>query len=119
MAREVFATPWIKLEVIGDDYNLQPDPFGLGGSRRILMKESFVVFPYCTDDLVLCQKLVDVGCEILMPWQRPSAQPRGCSILRSENLRRRLPAIPLIVDAGLGLPSQRPRSWRWVSIVCC
>ncbi len=107
MAREVFATPWIKLEVIGDDYNLQPDPFGLVEAAAILVNEGFVVFPYCTDDLVLCQKLVDIGCEILMPWAAPIGSAQGVlDPFALKTLRRRLPDIPLIVDAGLGLPSQ-------------
>jgi len=107
MAREVFATSWIKLEVIGDDYNLQPDPFGLVEAAAILVNEGFVVFPYCTDDLVLCQKLVDVGCEILMPWAAPIGSAQGVlNPFALKTLRRRLSDIPLIVDAGLGLPSQ-------------
>ena len=67
MAREIFETNWIKLEVIGDDYNLQPDPFALVDAAKILIQKGFEVFPYCTDDLVLCQRLRDSGCRILMP----------------------------------------------------
>jgi thiazole synthase len=107
MAREVFATPWIKLEVIGDDYNLQPDPFGLVEAAAILVQEGFSVFPYCTEDLVLCRKLVDAGCEILMPWAAPIGSAQGIlNPFALKTLRKRLPAIPLIVDAGLGTPSQ-------------
>jgi thiazole synthase len=107
MAREVFNTPWIKLEVIGDDYNLQPDPFGLVEAAAILVQEGFVVFPYCTEDLVLCQKLVDAGCEILMPWAAPIGSAQGVlNPFALNTLRKRLPDIPLIVDAGLGRPSQ-------------
>src|SRR5690625_4259843 len=61
MSREMFDTPWIKLEVIGDDYNLQPDPFALVEAAEILIKNGFKVLPYCTDDLILCQRLLDVG----------------------------------------------------------
>jgi thiazole synthase len=106
MAREVFNTPWIKLEVIGDDYNLQPDPFGLVEAAAILIKEGFTVFPYCTEDLVLCQKLVDAGCDILMPWAAPIGSAQGVlNPFALNTLRQRLPDIPLIVDAGLGKPS--------------
>jgi thiazole synthase len=106
MAREVFNTSWIKLEVIGDDYNLQPDPFGLVEAAAILIKEDFTVFPYCTEDLVLCQKLVDVGCDILMPWAAPIGSAQGVlNPFALNTLRQRLPDIPLIVDAGLGKPS--------------
>lgn len=71
MAREIFQTNWIKLEVIGDDYNLQPDPFELVQAAKTLIQRGFEVFPYCTDDLVLCQRLLDAGCRILMPWAAP------------------------------------------------
>lgn len=107
MSREIFDTPWIKLEVIGDDYNLQPDPFGLVEATKELIKEGFKVLPYCTDDLVLCQRLQDCGCEVLMPWGSPIGTGQG--LLNKYNLRtlrERLPNIPLIVDAGLGAPSQ-------------
>lgn len=107
MSREIFSTDWIKLEVVGDDYNLQPDPFGLLEATKELVKRGFKVFPYCTDDLVLCQRLRDAGCEVLMPWGSPIGTGQG--LLNKYNLktiRERLPDIPLIVDAGLGAPSQ-------------
>ena len=106
MCREVFATDWIKLELIGDDYNLQPDPFALLEATEILINDGFKVLPYCTDDLVLCQRLNELGCEVLMPWGAPIGTGKG--LLNSYNLktiRERLPNTTLIVDAGLGLPS--------------
>ncbi len=106
MSREIFQTNWIKLEVIGDDYNLQPDPFELLSAAQQLVAEGFAVFPYCTDDLVLCQRLLDVGCEVLMPWGAPIGTGKGLlNPYALQTLRARLPAVPLIVDAGLGLPS--------------
>ncbi len=106
MARELFETNWIKLEVIGDDFNLQPDPFGLVKAADILIKDGFEVFPYTTDDLVLAQRLLDVGCKILMPWAAPIGTARGpMNPYALKILRERLPNVPLIVDAGLGLPS--------------
>src|SRR5713226_2203570 len=62
MAREVFATPWIKLEVIGEDDTLQPDVFGLAEAAEILCAEGFEVFPYTTEDLVVVEKLLAAGC---------------------------------------------------------
>ncbi|OGT45745.1 MAG: thiazole synthase [Gammaproteobacteria bacterium RIFCSPHIGHO2_12_FULL_41_20] len=106
LAREIFQTNWIKLEVIGDDYNLQPDPFELAKAANELVKRGFEVFPYCTDDLVLCQRLIDYGCRILMPWASPIGSGKG--IINSYALavlRQRLPNITLIVDAGIGRPS--------------
>jgi len=107
MAREIFATHWIKLEIIGDDYNLQPDPFALIQASKELIQRGFEVFPYCTDDLILCQRLVESGCRILMPWGAPIGTGKGLlNPYALATLRARLPHITLIVDAGIGKPSQ-------------
>ncbi|HEX7636894.1 MAG TPA: thiazole synthase [Burkholderiaceae bacterium] len=106
MARELFDTPWIKLEVIGDEHTLQPDPFELVEAAAELSGLGFEVFPYCTDDLVVCRRLLDAGCRVLMPWAAPIGSAQGLldpTALRT--LRARLPHVPLIVDAGLGAPS--------------
>ena len=106
IARELFNTSWIKLEVIGDEYNLQADPIELIKAAKILIEQGFEVFPYCTDDLVICQKLVDVGCKILMPWAAPIGSGKGVlNPYALATLRNRLPNITLIVDAGIGKPS--------------
>jgi thiazole synthase len=105
MAREMFDTNWIKLEVIGDAHTLQPDMFETVEAARTLAKDGFEVFPYCTDDLVACQRLLDAGCRILMPWGAPIGSGQGLlnpHALRT--LRARLPDVPLVVDAGLGSP---------------
>jgi thiazole synthase len=106
MARELFETDWIKLEVLGDSYNLQPDPFALVQATKTLLDEGFKVFPYCTDDLVLCQRLADLGCEVLMPWGAPIGTGRGLiNPYALETIRKRLPDMTLLVDAGIGKPS--------------
>lgn len=106
LSRELFATSWIKLEVIGDEYYLQPEPFELVAAAKLLVQEGFAVFPYCTDDLVICQKLVDVGCQILMPWAAPIGSGKGLiNPFALETLRQRFPKTTLIVDAGIGKPS--------------
>ena len=106
MSREIFQTDWIKLEVIGDEYNLQPDPFGLLEATETLIKEGFKVFPYCTDDLVLCQRLQDLGCEVIMPWGSPIGTGKGLmNPYALTTIRERLPDINLLVDAGIGKPS--------------
>ena len=61
MAREIFETPWIKLEVIGEHDTLQPDVFSLVEAAKILSEEGFQVFPYTTEDLVVAEKLVNAG----------------------------------------------------------
>ncbi|HWT56994.1 MAG TPA: thiazole synthase [Rhizobium sp.] len=106
MAREVFRTDWIKLEVIGNHDTLQPDVFALVEAARILTGEGFRVFPYTTDDLVVAERLIDAGCQVLMPWCAPigsAAGPQNLSALRA--MRAYFPEVPLIVDAGIGRPS--------------
>ncbi|HEY4037869.1 MAG TPA: thiazole synthase, partial [Burkholderiaceae bacterium] len=77
MARELYQTDWIKLEVVGDEYTLQPDPIELIEAARLLVREGFVVWPYCTEDLVTCRRLLDVGCALLMPWGAPIGSAQG------------------------------------------
>ena len=107
MARELYGTHWIKLEVVGDEHTLQPDPFELLIAATALVKEGFTVFPYCTEDLVLGRRLLDAGCAVLMPWGAPIGSGQGLLNLHGlRTLRERLPEAVLIVDAGLGAPSQ-------------
>ena len=111
MARELFQTDWIKLEVIGDSESLHPDTAGLVEAARILNAEEFKVFPYTTEDLVVAEKLLHAGCEVLMPWGAPIGTARGLSNeygLRT--LRSRFETIPVIIDAGIGLPSHAARA---------
>ena len=106
MAREMFATNWIKLEVIGNDDTLQPNVFGLVEAATELCKLGFDVFPYTTDDLIVGEQLLRAGCKVLMPWGAPIGSGRGLQnpdALRS--MRAYFPEVPLIVDAGIGLPS--------------
>lgn len=106
MAREVFDTHWIKLEVIGDQYNLQPDPFETLKAAETLIKDGFEVFPYTTDDLVVAKRLADVGCKILMPWGSMIGSGKG--LMNPNNLlaiRKQFPELKLIIDAGIGKPS--------------
>lgn len=105
MAREVFDTNWIKLEVIGDSYTLQPDPVELVQAAGELVKLGFEVFPYCTDDLVTCHRLLDVGCRVLMPWGAPIGSGQGLvNTYALRTLRERITDVPLVIDAGIGSP---------------
>ena len=106
MAREVFGTNWIKLEVIGEDDTLQPDVFGLTEAAAILSAEGFEVFPYTTEDLVVAERLLGAGCRVLMPWGSPIGSGRGLNNLFGlKALRAHFPGVPLIIDAGIGVPS--------------
>ena len=106
MAREFFGTTWVKLEVIGHTDSLQPDVFALVEAARILNAEGFEVFPYCTEDLIVCERLLAAGCQVLMPWGAPIGSglginnPYGLRALRAE-----FAGVPLVIDAGIGLPS--------------
>jgi len=106
MARELFGTAWIKLEVIANDDTLQPDLFGLVEAAGALMRDGFQVFPYTTEDLGAAERLLSAGCEVLMPWGAPIGTGRGLAnpyALRT--MRNYFPGIPLVVDAGIGAPS--------------
>jgi thiazole synthase len=106
MAREVFATDWIKLEVIGNHDTLQPDVFALVEAAHILTGEGFKVFPYTTDDLVVAERLLEAGCEVLMPWCAPIGSAMGpINLPALRSMRSHFPDVPLIVDAGIGRPS--------------
>lgn len=107
MARELLETDWIKLEVVGDEQLLAPDPFELLTAARELSALRFTVLPYCTDDLVLGQRLLEAGCAALMPWGAPIGSGQGLlNPFALRALRARFPQATLIVDAGLGAPSQ-------------
>ncbi|HKV14768.1 MAG TPA: thiazole synthase [Reyranella sp.] len=106
MARDLFETSWIKLEVIRDEDTLQPDVFGLAEAARVLSEEGFEVFPYTTEDLAVADRLVEAGCRVLMPWGAPIGSARGLNnVYGLKALRAHFPDIPLVVDAGLGVPS--------------
>lgn len=106
MARELYDTPWIKLEVVGDEHTLQPDMFELHAAAAELVRDGFTVFPYCTEDLVGCRRLLDSGCPLLMPWGAPIGSGQGLlNLFALRTLRERLPDTTLIIDAGIGAPS--------------
>jgi thiazole synthase len=106
MAREVFQTPWIKLELIGEQDTLHPDVVGMVEAAKLLTDEGFQVLPYTTEDLVVAERLLGAGCEVLMPWGAPIGSGRGLNnVFGLKAMRQHFPDVPLIVDAGIGLPS--------------
>lgn len=107
MAREIFGTDWIKLEVIGHADTLQPDPFALVEAARVLCADGFEVFPYTTEDLIVGEKLLEAGCQVLMPWGAPIGSGQGLrNAADLATMRAHFRGVPLVVDAGIGAPSQ-------------
>ena len=106
MARELFETNWIKLEVIGHADTLQPDPFGLLEATEALVADGFEVFPYTTEDQVLAARLLEAGAKVLMPWGAPIGSGLGLNNRYGlKILRAAFPDVPMVIDAGRGLPS--------------
>ncbi|RCL01839.1 MAG: thiazole synthase [Candidatus Tokpelaia sp. JSC188] len=106
LARDLFNTKWIKLEIIGNQDTLQPHVFALIEAAKILIDEGYEVFPYTTDDLIVAEKLIDAGCKVLMPWCAPIGSAKGIRDIDGlRSMRAYFPDIPLIVDAGIGRPS--------------
>jgi thiazole synthase len=105
LAREAFATDWVKLEVIGDDRTLLPDGPELLAAAERLVSDGFVVLPYANDDPILARRLQDVGCAAVMPLGSPIGS--GMGIRNPYNLRimRERIELPLILDAGVGTAS--------------
>ena len=106
MARELFGTNWIKLEVIANDDTLQPELFGLVEAATELCADGFNVLPYTTEDLSAAERLVAGGCDVLMPWGSPIGSARGLlNKTALQSMRAYFPETQLIVDAGIGTPS--------------
>ncbi len=106
LAREALETDWIKLEVIGDPVTLLPDNEQTLEAARVLVSEGFIVLPYFTDDLIMAKKLLDAGCPAVMPLAAPIGS--GMGVQNPSNLRimrEQLPDATIIVDAGVGVPS--------------
>lgn len=106
LAREALDTEWIKLEVIGDPVTLLPDNEQTLEAAKALVKEGFIVLPYFTDDLIMAKKLLDAGCPAVMPLAAPIGS--GMGVQNPSNLRimrEQLPDATIIVDAGVGVPS--------------
>jgi thiazole synthase len=105
LARELGLDELVKLEVIGDPKTLFPDNAATLEAARRLVKEGFKVLPYCSDDLVTCKRLEEVGCLAVMPLAAPIGS--GLGIRNPHNLRLILEnvTVPVIVDAGVGTAS--------------
>jgi thiazole synthase len=105
LAREAFGTGWIKLEVVGDDRTLLPDPVELLAAAERLVGDGFTVFPYTSDDPVLARRLADAGCAAVMPLGSPIGSGMGIRNPYNIRLIRDLVDVPVILDAGIGTAS--------------
>jgi thiazole synthase len=105
LAREALGTNWVKLEVIGDDRTLLPDPAELLEAAETLVGDGFVVLPYTNDDPILARRLEDTGCAAVMPLGSPIGS--GMGINNPYNLRLIVEGagVPVILDAGVGTAS--------------
>ncbi len=105
LARETLQTNWIKLELISDKEMLLPDPIELYHACMCLVKKNFRVFAYCSDDPILCKKLEDLGCEIVMPLVSPIGSGLGVRNEHNLEIIRKICSGKIFVDAGIGKPS--------------
>jgi thiazole synthase len=105
LAREAFATDWVKLEVIGDERTLLPDAPELLAAAEQLVADGFVVLPYTTDDPVLARRLEDVGCAAVMPLGSPIGSGMGIRNPDNIALIAERAGVPVVCDAGIGTAS--------------
>lgn len=105
LARELLQTPWLKLEIHPDQRYLLPDPVETLKAAETLVKEGFNVLPYCSADPVLCKRLEEAGCAAVMPLGAPIGSNRGLRTRDFLNIIVEQANVPVIVDAGIGSPS--------------
>jgi thiazole synthase len=105
LAREAFETSWIKLEVIGDDKTLLPDPVGLLDAAEQLVDEGFTVLPYTNDDPILARRLEEMGCAAVMPLGSPIGSGMGIRNPYNIAIIVERASVPVILDAGIGTAS--------------
>jgi thiazole synthase len=105
LGREALETDWVKLEVIGDDRTLLPDPSELLEAAETLVADGFVVLPYTNDDPILARRLEDAGCAAVMPLGSPIGSGMGINNLYNLRLIVEAASVPVILDAGIGTAS--------------
>ncbi len=110
LAREAFGTEWVKLEVIGDERTLLPDPVELLAAAEQLVEEGFVVLPYTSDDPVVARRLEQVGCAAVMPLGSPIGSGLGIRNPHNLVLLREAVTVPVVLDAGVGTASDAARA---------
>jgi thiazole synthase len=110
LARDAFATDWVKLEVIADERTLLPDPVELLSAAEQLLDEGFVVLPYTNDDPVTATRLAELGCAAVMPLGSPIGSGMGiCNPYNLAIIREQV-SVPVVLDAGIGTASDAARA---------
>ncbi len=105
LAREALGTNWLKLEIHPDPKYLMPDPIETLAAAEELVREGFIVLPYCHADPVLCKRLEEVGCAAVMPLGAPIGSNKGLASRDFLEIIIDQARVPVIVDAGIGAPS--------------
>jgi thiazole synthase len=105
LAREALGTDWVKLEVIGDDRTLYPEPVELVEAAETLVEDGFVVLPYTNDDPILAKRLEQVGCAAVMPLGSPIGSGNGINNPYNLRIIVEHAGVPVILDAGVGTAS--------------
>ena len=106
LAYEALGSPWVKLEIHPDQRYLLPDPIETLRAAEALVKKGFHVLPYCGADPVLCKRLEEVGCAAVMPLGAPIGSNQGLQTKPFLQIIVEQASIPVIVDAGIGKPSE-------------
>lgn len=110
LAREALGTNWVKLEVIGDERTLWPDVTGTVEATKILVREGFVVLPYTTTDLVTALRLEEAGAATVMPLGSMIGSGQGVNDWDGVRRIAERVAVPVVIDAGIGTPSDAARA---------
>ena len=97
---------FVKLEVIPDSRHLLPDPIGTLNAAEQLVKEGFTVLPYINADPLLAKRLEEVGCATVMPLGSPIGSGQGLNNAANIGLIIENAGVPVVVDAGIGVPSE-------------
>jgi len=105
MAREAFGTNWLKLEIHPDPRYLLPDPVETLRATEMLVKEGFVVLPYCQADPVLCKRMAEAGAATVMPLAAPIGTNLGLRTIDFLRIILEESSVPVVIDAGIGAPS--------------
>jgi thiazole synthase len=105
LGREVTGSDLVKLEVVPDPKYLLPDPVGTLEAAKLLIKEGFTVLPYIHADPILARQLEEIGCATVMPLGSPIGTGRGIFTLEEIQIIIENAHVPVVVDAGLGVPS--------------